>query len=112
MRSLSLNAMALTALLGFCLAGCASAPKKSHKKPVPTPAERLALKQYKMGIDAYANTRYSEAIKHWKLTLANDPTDATDVTGNAAAYIGRAEAMLKATKDVKNSPAMVTTPAP
>jgi hypothetical protein len=93
------------------LAGCASAPKKvSHHKPAPTPAERLALKQYKMGIDAYANTRYSEAIKHWKLTLANDPTDETNVTSNAAAYIGRAEAMLKATKDIKPGP--TSTPSP
>jgi hypothetical protein len=97
-------------LVCAALAGCASTPKKTaHHKPAPTPAERLALKQYKMGIDAYANTRYSEAIKHWKLTLANDPTDATAVTGNAAAYIGRAEAMLKATKDIKSD--TTTTPS-
>jgi hypothetical protein len=86
------------------LAGCASTPKKvSHKKPPLTPAERLALKHYKMGIDAYANTRYSEAINDWKVTLANDPSNP-----NAAEYINRAERMLKATKDAKNSPAQVS----
>ena len=100
----SLKALRWGVLFFAVLAGCASTPKKPHHKPAPTPAERLALKHYKLGIDAYANTRYSEAITHWKATLANDPTDATSLTPNAAAYIGRAEMMIKATKSASPVP--------
>jgi len=95
-------------LVGALLAGCSGAPKKTGrsgaaKKPV-TPAERLALKHYKLGIDSYANDKYAEAISHWKVTLANDPANA-----NAAEYIGRAENMIKA---VKNAPKPKPTATP
>jgi hypothetical protein len=96
-------------LLSLALWGCAAAPPKksasNHKAP-PTPAERLAIKHYKEGIDAYANDHYAEAIDHWKLTLANDPQNP-----NAAQYIARAENMLKATKGHKK-PKLTPTPTP
>lgn len=84
-------------LITLTLSACAPAPPvtKTHlaKRPAPTPAEQTALRHYKMGIDAYANDQYAEAISHWKVTLANDPTNL-----NAADYIARAQNMLKAVK--------------
>jgi hypothetical protein len=80
--------------LALLLSGCAtSRAGKSARKPAPTPSEKLAMRHYKMGIDAYANTQYSEAIKHWKVTLDKDPENP-----NAKEYIARAENMLKVLK--------------
>ena len=91
----------LNAALVVALLGCAASTAKTHstKNPASTPASRLAIKHYKMGIDSYANSRYSEAISHWKITLEKDPQNP-----NAAEYIARAENMLKivGNKSAKN----------
>lgn len=103
-------ALGLSLTLVFFLSACASSGAKktaTPKKHVPTPAERLAIKHYKLGIDAYANDKYAEAINHWKVTLANDPENP-----NAAEYIGRAENMLKAVKGAKKRKAPKPTPTP
>jgi len=74
------------------LGGCVSAKKTAHRKKAPvTPEQQLALKEYHLGIDAYTNSRYAEAIKHWQVTVAKDPEN-----DKAPEYIERAETMLKA----------------
>jgi hypothetical protein len=99
MKQTVVRSLILGSVLSFALLGCAAGAKKtSYRKPPPTPAERLAIKHYREGIDAYANDHYAEAITHWKLTLANDPQNP-----NAALYIARAENMLKATKGHKKA---------
>jgi hypothetical protein len=109
MQASDLKKILLSSFLGLALFGCASAPAKknnANRKPPLTPAQRLAIKHYKEGIDAYADDHYAEAITHWKLTLANDPQNP-----NAAEYITRAENMLKATKGHKKA-APTPTPTP
>ena len=92
MRTRSFLALLLGPLLMLSLVGCATGGKKTARKPKVTPEARMAIKHYKLGIDSYTNSRYAEAINHWKITLEKDPANP-----NAAEYIGRAENMLKAT---------------
>jgi hypothetical protein len=88
----------LCAALSACAANKTVAKRESAHIAAPTPAERLALKHYKLGIDSYANDHYAEAISHWKITLEKDPQNP-----NAAEYIARAEKMLKAVSKDKSA---------
>ena len=80
--------------------GCASPQAKKaelkqqqkHKKKI----EIQALTHYRKGIDAYTNTRYAEAITHWKKTLELEPE-----YPNAKEYIDRAEKAQTALKSIK-----------
>lgn len=76
--------------LGLLLTGCASTGAKKAAQRKKSAEMRLAVKNYKEGIDAYTNSRYAEAIKHWRITLEKDPTNP-----NAQNYIQRAETVLK-----------------
>jgi hypothetical protein len=94
----STPALALAlALLGlFSLSACApSARMRRADEQKRKKIEMEALKHYRLGIDAYTDDRYAEAINEWKQVLALDPK-----YPNAEDYIKRAETMEKALKRI------------
>jgi outer membrane protein assembly factor BamD (BamD/ComL family) len=81
----------ILSLAVLALAGCASTKQAEKAAARKKQAElKLALKHYKQGIDAYTNSRYAEAINHWRITKEKDPDNTM-----AAEYIQRAENVLK-----------------
>jgi hypothetical protein len=85
-------------LVLFAALGCAHGPKK------PTPGQRRrlekhALMHYRLGIDAYTNSRYAEAIFQWKETLKYQPD-----FPNVKDYIERAKRADKTLKSIKSEP--------
>lgn len=83
--------LAVLVALAVLAAGCASMQKSEKAAQRKKQADlKLALKHYKQGIDAYANTHYAEAIQHWRITQEKDPSNT-----QAAEYIQRAENVLK-----------------
>lgn len=82
--------LSLLLVFALTLGACASTPKAKKAEARKKAAEmKLAIKHYHQGIDAYTNSRYAEAIKHWRVTLEKDPANP-----NAKEYIERAENVL------------------
>ncbi len=88
---LNARPIAILACAALLLGGCAGTQQaqkaEARKKRVEM---KLALKHYKQGIDAYTNSRYAEAIQHWRVTLEKDPQHE-----KAGEYIERAETVMK-----------------
>jgi outer membrane protein assembly factor BamD (BamD/ComL family) len=85
------RSLAALLCLAVLAAGCASMKNSEKAAQRKKQAElKLALKHYKQGIDAYTNSRYAEAITHWRITQEKDPSNTM-----AAEYIQRAENVLK-----------------
>jgi outer membrane protein assembly factor BamD (BamD/ComL family) len=82
-----LSALLCAGLIAGCATGKSAERAAARKKQAEL---KLALKHYKQGIDAYTNSRYAEAIEHWRITQAKDPSNTM-----AGEYILRAETVMK-----------------
>lgn len=87
---LPVRSLLMVAALALWLGACATAKPGS---PHLSPQQKYALKQYHLGIDAYSNSHYARAIKHWKEAEAKDPT-----LPRVQEYIDRAQNMIKGLK--------------
>lgn len=88
MKSARMFALILCAALlsGACVSTAKAKKAEQRKKAAEM---KLAIKHYHQGIDAYTNSRYAEAIKHWRVTLEKDPANPM-----AGEYIERAEKVM------------------
>lgn len=93
------KAIFIILILAGLATGCASPQSKKAEVRKKKKIELQALKHYRMGIDAYTNTRYAEAISEWKKTLELEPEHP-----NAALYIDRAEKARQALKSIEKTP--------
>lgn len=75
--------------------GCASLHHHPKAAARPAPDPKFALQQYRLGIDAYSNSRYAEAIRHWRQAQGMDPH-----LPRVQEYINRARSMIKNLHDL------------